>query len=162
MSFFKSKNAIAGLDPIITVSAKTVATVSNRVDFETQIVEFEADVNSNLIALVSRANTQDYSHRNKKGLVLIFNKNIKSGTYSVTDPDFPFESAYYFEFGTIPGFTTSFQYKPQNGSFTVEAIENTGEKLHYQIGFDFKGVNERNKELKISGKSTYIVLMESR
>lgn len=161
MSFFKSKNSIAGVEPIITVSAKTVATVSNRVDLDTQIVEFEADTGSNLIALVSRANTQDSSHRNKKGLALVFDKNIKSGTYPVTDANFPFE-AYYFETGTIPGFTTSFQYKPQSGSFTVETIESTGEKLHYQIGFDFKGVNERNKELKVSGKSTYIVLMEPR
>ncbi|MGF6458478.1 hypothetical protein [Pseudomonas frederiksbergensis] len=161
MSFFKNQNAVAGLEPIITVSAETVATVSNRVDLKTQIVEFDADPNSSLIALVSRANTQDYSHRSKKGLVLVFDKNIASGTYSVTDANFPFE-AYYFETGTIPGFTTSFQYNPQSGSFTVEAIENTGEKLHYQIGFDFKGVNERNKELKISGKSTYIVLMEPR
>lgn len=138
-----------------------MATVSNRVDLDTQIVEFEADTGSNLIALVSRANTQDSSHRNKKGLALVFDKNIKSGTYPVTDANFPFE-AYYFETGTIPGFTTSFQYKPQSGSFTVETIESTGEKLHYQIGFDFKGVNERNKELKVSGKSTYIVLMEPR
>jgi hypothetical protein len=90
MSFFKSQNAIAGVEPIITVSAKTVATVSNRVDLETQIVEFEADPSSSLIALVSRANTQDYSHRSKKGLVLVFDKNITSGTYSVADANFPF------------------------------------------------------------------------
>lgn len=161
MSFFKSKNTIAAADPIITVSAETQATVSNRVKLDSQIVEFEADTASNLIALVTRANTQDYSHRSKKGLVLIFDKNIASGTYSVSDPNFPFVNAYYFEMGTIPGFTTSFQYKPHSGTFTVEAIENTGEKLHYQIGFDFKGVNERNKELKVVGKSTYIVLMEA-
>lgn len=158
MSFFTSKKR-GPADPIITVSAETSATVSNRVKLESQIIEYEADPSSNLIALITRANTQDYSHRSKKGLVLIFDKNIQSGTYSVTAPNFPFE-AYYFEMGTIPGFTTSFQYKPQSGSFTVETIESTGEKLHYQIGFDFKGVNERNKELKISGKSTYIVLME--
>lgn len=159
MSFFTSKKRGAA-DPIITVSAETLATVSKRVKLESQIIEFEADPTSDLIALITRANTHDYSHRSKKGLVLIFDKNITSGTYSVSDSNFPFDTAYYFEMGTIPGFTTSFQYKPQSGTFTVEAIENTGEVLHYQIGYDFKGVNERNKELKIVGKSTFIVLME--
>ncbi|MGZ7455407.1 hypothetical protein ACXPVS_00935 [Pseudomonas sp. Ma2-10] len=160
MSFFKSKNTIAAADSIITVSAETLATVSNRVKLDSQIVEFEADTNSNLIALVTRANTQDYSHRSKKGLVLIFDKNIKSGAYSVTDQNFPFESSYYFETGTIPGFTTSFVYHPTIGSFTVETIESSAEKLHYQISFDFKGVTYQNEELNIAGKSTYIVIMK--
>ncbi|MCO8311899.1 hypothetical protein [Pseudomonas mandelii] len=164
MSFFKSKNA--GLantaEPIITVSAETLASVSGRVKLESQIVEYEADPTSNQIALVTRANTQDYSHRSKKGLVLVFDKNIKSDTYSVTDPDFPFYDAYYFEMGTIPGFTTSSTYTAKSGTFTVEVIDATSEKLHYQIGFDFKGVNERNQELKIAGKSTYIVLLQPR
>lgn len=162
MSFFKSNKSISAnaAEPIITVSAETLAKVSGRVKFESQIVEFAADPESNQIALVTRANTQDYSHRSKKGLVLVFDKAIKSGTYSVTDSSFPFESAYYFEMGTIPGFTTSFHYEAQSGTFTVEAIEATSEKLHYEIGFDFKGVTDRNKELKINGKSTYIVLLQ--
>ncbi|KAA0985402.1 hypothetical protein [Pseudomonas sp. ANT_J28] len=160
MSFFKGKNTIASADSIITVSAETQATVSNRVKFDSQIVEFEADPNSNLIALITRTNTQDYSHRSKKGLVLIFDKNIKSGTYSVTDQNFPFENVYYFETGTIPGYTTSFSYKPKSGSFSVEAVESSSEKLHYQIKFDFKGVDDRNEELKVAGQSTYIVLMK--
>ena len=159
MSFFKG-NKRGPSDPIITVSAETRATVSRRVKLESQIVEYEADTNSDLIALITRANTGDTSSRCKKGLVLIFDKNIQSGTYSVTDPSFPFREAYYFEMGTIPGFTTSFTYKPISGSFTVEVIENNTEVLHYEISFDFKGVNERNKELKIAGQSTYIVLME--
>ncbi|MFJ2536728.1 hypothetical protein [Pseudomonas sp. NPDC087614] len=162
MSFFKSKNSNSAntAEPIITVSAETYATVSDRVKFESQIVQFEADTASDLIALVTRANTQDYSHRTKKGLVLIFDKAIKSGTYPVGDPGFPFEHSYYFETGTIPGFITSYSYVAKSGTFTVEAIEATSEKLHYQIGFDFKGVNNRNQELKISGKSTYIVLLQ--
>ncbi|MDR7284529.1 hypothetical protein J2X84_003367 [Pseudomonas corrugata] len=159
MSFFKG-NKRGPADPIITVSAETQATVSNRVKLDSQVVEFEADTGSDLIALITRANTEDTSSRCKKGLALIFDKNIQSGTYSVTDPSFPFPDAYYFEMGTIPGFTTSFAYKPTSGSFAVEVIENTTEKLHYEISFDFKGVNERNNELKIVGKSTYIVLMQ--
>ncbi|WP_225919805.1 hypothetical protein [Pseudomonas khorasanensis] len=94
--------------------------------------------------------------------MLVFDKAIKSGTYSVGDPGFPFEHAYYFETGTFPGFTTSFSYEAKSGSFTVEAIEVTLEKLHYRIGFDFKGVDNRDRELKISGKSTYIVLLQPR
>lgn len=160
MSFFKG-NKRGPADPIITVSAETRATVSDRVKLESQIVQFEADPNSDLIALITRANTEDTSHACKKGLTLIFDKNIQSGTYSVTDPGFPFSNTYYFEMGTVPGFTTSFQYKPMIGSFTVEVIENTTEKLHYEISFDFTGVNERNNELKIVGKSIYIVLMQS-
>ena len=158
MSFFKG-NKRGPADPIITVSAETRATVSDRVEFKSQIVQFEADPNSDQIALITRANTEDTSHACKKGLALIFDKNIQSGKYLVNDQNFPFTTAYYFETGTIPGFTTSFQYKPTSGSFTVEVIENTTEKLHYQISFDFKGVNERNEELKIAGHSTYIVLM---
>lgn len=162
MSFFKNKNSISTntAEPVITVSAETVATVSDRVKFESQIVEFDADPASNQIALVTRANSQDYSHRSKKGLVLVFDKTIKSGTYPVNDPNFPFTDAYYFEMETIPGFTTSSHYEAKSGTFTVEALEVSSEKLHYQIGFDFKGVNNRNQELKISGKSTYIVLLQ--
>ena len=164
MSFFKSKNATLSntVEPIITVSAETLATVSGRVKFDSQIVEFDADPASDQIALVTRANSQDYSHRSKKGLVLVFDKTIKSGNYPVTDPGFPFHDAYYFETGTIPGFTTSFQYTAKSGTFNVEVIEATAEKLHYQIDFDFKGVNERSQELKIAGKSTYIVLLQPR
>lgn len=159
MSFFKKDTANTA-EPIITVSAETIATVSDRVKFESQIVEFEADSESSKIALVTRANTQDLSNRNKKGLVLKFDKNIKSGKYLVTDQNFPFD-AYYFETGTIPGFSTSFQYKPQSGYFSVETVENSAEKLHYEISFDFKGVSNRNKELTITGKSTYIVLIQA-
>lgn len=162
MSFFRNKNSISAntAEPIITVSAETHATVSGRVDLDSQIVEYAADPASNRIVFVTRANTQDYSHRTKKGLVLVFDKEIQSGTYSVGDPGFPFDDAYYFETGTVPGFTTSFTYEAKSGTFTVEAIEATSEKLHYLIGFDFKGVTNRNKELKISGKSTYIVFLE--
>ncbi|AXI63273.1 hypothetical protein DLD99_23250 [Pseudomonas kribbensis] len=158
MSFFQSKKRGAS-EPAITVSAETKATVSGRVGFQTQIVEFEADNNSDLIALVSRANSQDYSHRSKKGLVLIFDKNIQSGTYAATDPQFP--SLYYFETATIPGFTTSYMYNAVSGSVSVEVVANTAKQLHYNIDFDFKGVDNKNEELKIAGRSTYTVLFNN-
>ncbi|WP_025109197.1 hypothetical protein [Pseudomonas sp. H1h] len=158
MSFFKNQNSIASVEPVITVSAETVAKVSNRVELKSQIIEFEADPSSDLIALVTRANTQDYSHRSKKGLVFIFDKNIKSGEYTFKNS--PFANFYYFETGTIPGFTTSHEYKPTQGSFTVEVISNTSEKLHYNINFDFKAVH-KGDELSIKGQSTYIVLFRT-
>ncbi len=52
MSFFKG-NKRGPADPIITVSAETRATVSDRVEFKSQIVQFEADPNSDQIALIT-------------------------------------------------------------------------------------------------------------
>jgi hypothetical protein len=163
MSFFSGEYATFGntAAPVITVSAETTATVSGRVKLDSQIVEFDADPASDQIQLVTRANFQDSSQRSKKGLVLRFDKTIKSGSYPVADPGFPFPVAYYFETGTTPGYTTTFQYPAKSGTFNVEVIEVTAEKLHYQIDFDFKGVDERNQVLKIAGKSTYIVFLQA-
>ncbi|WP_448725109.1 hypothetical protein [Pseudomonas farris] len=148
----------AHLEPVITVSSEVKATISDRVPYHTQNTEF--GYSGTLIAFISRANAEDISASNKKGFLLKFDRNIKPGSYSVTDPDFPFMDFYYFETGTIPGFTTSFMYKPQSGTFTVEVIENSEGKLHYTIGFNFKGTN-RNEELKIEGKATFIVFMRA-
>ncbi|MBC3775673.1 hypothetical protein [Pseudomonas sp. SWRI99] len=163
MSFFKGKNPVTAnaVDPYITVSAETIATVSGRVRFESQIVAYETDPDSNTIALVTRANASDYSRGSKKGLVLVFDKNIKPGAYSVTDSNFPFDDVYYFETGTTPGFVQSYNYRAKSGNFKVEVVEVTAEKLHYKIDFDFKGVDLRNQELTIAGKSSYLVLVQS-
>ncbi|MBV4462174.1 hypothetical protein KVG95_02370 [Pseudomonas sp. SWRI79] len=155
MSFFTSKKRGAA-DPIITVSAETLATVSKRVKLESQIIEFEADPNSSSIVFATRANTQDYSRTNKKGLVLKFDKNIQSGTYNNQEI-----VAYYFETASRPGRSEYIEFHATTGSYTVEAIENSDTKLHYQIGFEFKGLNESNEELQIKGQSTYIVLMKA-
>jgi hypothetical protein len=143
---------------VITVSAEVEAKVSDRVKFYSQNVQFEPDAGT-AIAFIARANAEDLSEANKKGFFLVFDKNIKSGTYSVKDQNFPFSKAYYFETGTIPGFTTSFQYDPKSGSFTVETFENSESKLHYKINFDYIGVNNRNEELAIKGTATFIVVM---
>ncbi|MHC8409774.1 hypothetical protein ACYZTR_06295 [Pseudomonas sp. Hz4] len=149
-----------GLEPFITASAEVNATVSGRVSFHSQNTQFEADPDSTLIALIIRANAEDLSKTSKKGFHLVFDKNIKSGTYPVTDSNFPFTTAEYFETGTIPGFTTSFSYKAKSGSFSVETIESSESKLHYEISFNFKGATD-SEELKIEGKATFIVLMRS-
>jgi hypothetical protein len=154
-------NIFSSSPQIITISSKTTATVSDRVEFNTQNTQFESDPNGSQIAFIPRANYDDLSQASKKGFYFQFDRNIQSGTYSVTAPDFPFKSAHYFEWGTLPGLTTIFDYKPKSGSISVEALENSGSKLHYLISFDFIGKNQRNEELKIVGKSTFIVLMRS-
>ncbi|EJM59586.1 hypothetical protein PMI30_05722 [Pseudomonas sp. GM50] len=159
-----NKSSVSGLqeangvtvEPVITVSSEIKATVSDRVPFHTQNIEYGTD-GGTLIAFIARANAEDISEANKKGFLLMFDKNIKPGTYDVTDSGFPFREAYYFEMGTIPGFTTSFHYTPQSGTFSVETIENSERKLHYKIGFNFKGKDNRNEELKIEGAATLIV-----
>lgn len=160
-----NKRSVPGLqeaqaiaEPVITVSSEVKATISERVPFYTQNTEFGTD-GGTLIGFITRANAEDISEANKKGFLLQFDKNIKPGAYSVTDSDFPFLDAYYFETGTVAGFITSFAYKPKSGTFTVETIENSESKLHYKIELNFKGVNNKNEELKIDGTATFIVLM---
>ncbi|KNH25661.1 hypothetical protein ACS77_18145 [Pseudomonas syringae] len=163
MSFFTSNNTISAnsVDSYITVSGETVVTVSDRVKFESQIVAYEIDpCNSDNIALVTRANASDYSRGSKKGLVLVLNKNIQKGTYSVTDQNFPFIRPYYFETGTRPGSVHSYEYYAKSGTFTVELAEVSSEKLHYKFSFDFKGVDKRNRELNIKGVSNFLVLVD--
>jgi hypothetical protein len=154
-------NIFSSSPQIITVSAKTTATVSDRVDFYTQNVQFESDPTSSQIVFIPRANYEDLSQASKKSFYFKFDRNIKSGTYAVADPNFPFKDALYSEWGILPGFITTFDYKPTSGSFTVETFENSGSKLHYVIGFNFIGKNQRDEELTIVGKSTFIVLIRS-
>lgn len=154
-------NIFSSSPQIITVSAKTTATVAGRVEFNTQNIQFESDPTSSKIIFIPRANYEDISQASKKSFYFEFDRNIQSGTYSVTDPSFPFKHAHYSEWGTIPGFTTIFNYKPTIGSFTVETFENSENKLHYGISFDFIGEDQRNEKLKIVGKSTFIVIMRS-
>lgn len=144
------------LEPVITVSSEVKATVSGRVSFSTQNIEF--GYSGTLIGFICRANAEDISESNKKGFLLKFDRNIKPGSYSVTDPNYPFMDFYYFETGTIPGFTTSYPYKPESGEVTVEVIESSERKLHYTMSFNFKG-KHKEEELKIEGKATFIVFM---
>jgi len=163
MTFFKSNNAISAnsADPFITVSAETIATISGRVKFESQIVAYEPDpCGSDNIALVTRANASDYSRGCKKGLVLVFDKNIKPGTYTVTDSNFPFLNAYYFETSTRPGDIRSHNYDAKSGSITIESAVVSFDKLNYKLSFNFKGVDKRNRELKIKGTSDCTVLID--
>lgn len=160
MSFFQSNKKRGAAQRFITVSAETTATVSNRVDLSTQVVQFEADEHSNNVVFASRANTGDYSERNKKGIVLVLDKDTPSGQYSATDPKFP--SLYYFETGENENFTASYQYHAKGGSLTLEVVENSTDKLHLELDFDFKGEDSRTEELKITGKSVFIVLFNDK
>ncbi|CAI8957684.1 MULTISPECIES: hypothetical protein [Pseudomonas] len=163
MSFFKSDNTNSANseDPLITISAETIATISGREKFESQIIAYESDPSgSDNIAMVTRANASDYSKGCKKGLVLVFNKNIKPGTYSVADTAFPFLNAYYFETGTRPGDIRSYNYHAKSGVIIVEDARVSSDELSYKISFDFKGVDKRNRGLTIKGTSSYLVLSD--
>ncbi|WP_192562294.1 hypothetical protein [Pseudomonas gozinkensis] len=159
MSFFQGKQKRSVAETAITVSAHTKLSVSKRVDVDTQIVEYEEDTDSGMIAIVSRANTEDYSHRNKKGLVMVFPRDIKSGTYPAKDPQF--ENIYYFETATIPGYTKSIQYNAVNGSVIIDVVENTAKSLIYKITLDIKVVDDKtNEELNIVGKKDFRAFFE--
>lgn len=162
MSFFNNKDTSAA-ESVITVSGETRITVSDRMNLYSQTIEFDEDPASNKIVFITRENTQDDSYRCKKGLVLAFDKYIESGTYQVApDRKPPFAEMYYFETGTNPGHINYFEYSAKSGSFTVEAIKTTTEKLHYKISFDLIGkLKEGEEELKIVGEATYIVLTRS-
>lgn len=160
MSYFNSKNK-TNAGPVITVSAQTTATVSDRVPLQSQNIQFMDNPVNNQIMLITRANTEDDSRSSKKGLVLEFDKYIKSGNYSVTDTDSPIAKVSYYETGAFSELSTSYNYIAKSGTITVKAIEASADKLHYEFDFNFKGVDQLNRELTISGRSTYIIFMQS-
>ncbi|POA47506.1 hypothetical protein C1893_15110 [Pseudomonas sp. MPR-ANC1] len=147
--------------PLITVSARTYLTISNRVEFDTQDIHYEAhpDPANNLIGLHSFANFSHPLARTHKYLKLYFDKTIESGSYSVSDPDFPFDLFHYVELGTKGDGSAGILYEPTTGTVTVEVIEVSPEKLHYQINYDFKASGNFNEDLTISGESTFIVML---
>jgi hypothetical protein len=161
MSLFKSKKSKSTDLIFITVSAEIEAKVSGRVKLQTQNVEFQEQEDGTLVGYIARQNVDDLSHRSKKGMTFVFDKNIASGTYSVTGPSFPFLDTYYFEDAAAIGFTTSYQYKPKSGTFTVEVIENNSDEVSHLIEFDFTGTDNRNKELHIAGKAELRVFKHS-
>ncbi|MHC8373558.1 hypothetical protein ACYZT2_23035 [Pseudomonas sp. MDT1-85] len=156
MGFFKSKNSVNALEPFVTVNCDIEATVSNRVKFHTQNIEFDKDNNSDSIALLGRAYENGFNN-SKKGLMFIFSSNIQSGSYSPTDSNFPFESLYYYESGDNGDFVTFYNYKAESGTINVEVVENNSQALRYIINFDFKGKDNRTEELRINGKAEFNV-----
>lgn len=160
MSLFKSKNSTLSFDPFVTVSGNIEATVSGRVKFHTQNIQFEKDPTSNLIALTGRGNDSGFDN-SKKGMIFVFPSDIQSGTYSPTDPNFPFARLNYYEFGANNDNTTSYSYKPERGTINVEVVENNSTVLRYIINFDFKGKDSLTEELHIVGKAEFNVFIRS-
>ncbi|VVP04784.1 hypothetical protein [Pseudomonas fluorescens] len=160
MSLFKSKNSTFSLDPFTSVNCDIEASISGRVKFHTQNIQFEKDTNSNLIAFIGRSYENGFND-SKKGMMLIFSSDIQSGTYLPQDPNFPFDSFYYYENGANADFTTSYQYKPESGTIKVEVVSNNTEALCYLINFDFKGKDNRTEELHIVGKAELNVFMRT-
>jgi hypothetical protein len=160
MSLFKSKNSTLSLDPFVSVNCDIEAKVSNRVNFHTQNIEFEKDLNSDLIGLIGRSYENGFND-SKKGMTFVFSSDIQSGTYSPNDSNFPFETFYYYESGANDQFTTFYIYKPESGTITVEVVKNNSKALCYLINFDFKGKDSRTEELRIVGKAEFNVFMRT-
>ncbi|MHC8331530.1 hypothetical protein [Pseudomonas sp. LB3P25] len=158
MSLFKSKNSKLSLDPFVSVNCDIKATVSGRVEFHTQNIQFDEDINSNLIVFIGRGYENGFND-SKKGMMFIFSSDIQSGTYSPTDSNFPFDTLHYYESGANDDFTTFYTYKPERGTINVEVVENNSEAFRYIINFDFKGKDNRTEELHIVGKAVFNVFM---
>lgn len=161
MSLFKSKNSTLSLDPFVSVNCDIEAKVSNRVKFHTQNIQFDKDPHSNLIAYIGRSYENGFRD-SKKGMMFIFSSDIQSGTYSPKDSNFPFDTFHYYEHGANDDFSTSYQYKPESGTITVEVVQSNSEALRYLINFDFKGKDNRTEELHIAGKAELNVFTRSR
>jgi hypothetical protein len=161
MSLFKSKNSTLSLDPFVSINCDIEATVSGRVKYHTQNIQFEKALDSNLIAFIGRAYENGFND-SKKGMWFTFPSDIQSGTYSPKDSNFPFNTFFYYENGANADFTTSYQYKPESGTITVEVVQNNSEALRYLINFDFKGKDSRTEELHIAGKAELNVFMRPR
>ncbi len=160
MSLFKSKNSTFSLAPFVSVNCDIEATISGRVKLHTQNIQFDKDTDSTLVAFIGRSYENGFND-SKKGMMLIFSSDIQPGTYSPKDPNFPFDTFYYYENGANADFTTSYQYKPESGIIKVEVIQNNTEALRYLISFDFKGKDNRTEELKITGKAELNVFMRT-
>ncbi|WP_415773398.1 hypothetical protein [Pseudomonas sp. LB3P38] len=139
-----------------TVSSVVDATVSDRVSFKYHNTKYVAYPESTLIRLTTYSNRHDNTKESHRNFNLKFDKNIQSGTYYVTDYNFPFTEVDYVEATNL---TADYLYRPKSGKFTVETIKNSDDKLHYKIHFNFIGVNDYSKEeLEIKGTSEFIVL----
>ena len=158
MSLFKSKSSTPSLDPFISVNCDIEATVSDRVKFHTQNIEFQKDNNSDLIGFICRSYENGFKD-SRKGMIFVFSSEIPSGTYSPTDPNFPFDTLYYYESGANDDYTTSYIYKPERGTINVEVVKNNSNALSYIINFDFKGKDISTEELRFVGKAEFNVFM---
>ncbi|MEO4014400.1 hypothetical protein [Pseudomonas rossensis] len=161
MSLFKSKNSTLSLDLFVSVNCDIEAKVSNRVKFHTQNIQFDKDTNSNLIAFIGRSYENGFND-SKKGMMFTFSSDIQSGTYSPKDPNFPFDTFYYYENGANADYSTSYQYKPESGTITVEVVQNDSEALRYLINFNFKGKDHRTEQLHIAGNAELNVFTRPR
>jgi len=160
MSLFKSKNSTLSFDPFVSVNCDIEAKISNRVKFHTQNIQFEKDTNSNLIAYIGRSYENGFRD-SQKGMMFIFPSDIQSGTYSPKDSNFPFDTFQYYESGANDDFSTSYTYKPESGTITVEVVQSDSETLRYLINFDFKGKDSRTEALHIVGRAELNVFMRN-
>lgn len=121
-------------------------------DFHTQNIQFLEDYTSDDIAFIARPYETGFND-SKKGMFLIFSKDIQSGSYKPSDENFPFKTFEYYENASNGSFTTSYTYEAQSGTVNVEVISNVSNALRYLIKFDFKGKDNRTEELRVQGEA---------
>ncbi|MBK3467790.1 MULTISPECIES: hypothetical protein [Pseudomonas] len=160
MNIFKNKNSPNAQGTYISVNCDLQTSISNRVDFNTQNIEFQQDPNSTRIEFTASAfekNLVNYG----KGMTFRFRSDIQSGSYNPTDSDFPFEIFQYYEVGASDSYSTFYNYSPESGTIDVEVISNDCQALRYLINFDFKGKDHRTEELHITGRAELNVYMRA-
>lgn len=160
MSLFKNKNSENAPNPFISVNCDLQASISNRVDFNTQNIQFFEDDLSSRIGFIARSYENGFIVSNK-GMIFVFPSDIETGSYKPTDSDFPFETLHYYELGANGDFSTSYSYKAESGTIDIEVISNDAQALRYLINFDFKGKDRRTEELHIKGDAELNVFMRA-
>ncbi|VVO72068.1 hypothetical protein PS876_01344 [Pseudomonas fluorescens] len=160
MNVFKNKHSANAPGPFISVNCDLQASISNRVNFNTQNIEFQQDANSNRIAFIARS-YENALMNTRKGMMFIFPSDIKSGSYKPTDADFPFGTFQYYEIGVNDNFSTSYDYSPKSGTVDIEVISNDSEALCYVINFEYVGGGDETEELHITGKAEFNVFMRA-
>jgi len=152
----ETQRRLKSTDRLVIVSSEITATVSNRVGFHSQDIRFLHFANDDIdLSGLVNSNRADSS----KGIHFLFPKSIKTGSYTPTAPDYPFETLCYFENGANAGNSRSFTYNAASGIVDVEVKSNTDDLLSYVIDFDVTGENPSTGSLGIKGKATFIILM---
>lgn len=152
MNVFKNSASANAAEPSVSVNCDFKASISDRVDFRSQNIQYFEDYTSDDIALIARSYETGFND-SKKGMFLIFPKDIQSGSYKPSDENFPFKKFEYYENASNGNYTTSYTYEAQSGTVNVEVISNDSKALRYLIKFDFKGKDNRTEELRVQGEA---------
>ncbi len=160
MKFFTNKKSRNTLDKFVTVNCEVTAKISDRVDLQTQNIEFAEDNNSDQILFLARSYEVGFPN-SRKGMLIQFTSELESKSYSPKDPDFPFSEFNYFESADNGEFETFYDYRAVSGTIDVEVVEKSSEALRYRIKYNIVGSDSRAGELDIVGKAELNVFKRS-